>query len=112
MKKIEAIVRPTKVGDVFVALEKVGHPGVMVSEIEGHGRQKGIAQQFRGKSYKVDFVTKARIQLIVNDGEVEKIVEAIRLAACTGEVGDGKIFIYPVEGAIRIRTGERDEAAL
>ena len=112
MKKIEAIVRPAKVGDVFVALAEVGHPGVMVSEIEGHGRQKGIDQQFRGKSYKVDFVTKCRIQLIVNDNEVEKIIDAIRRAARTGEVGDGKIFIYPVDDAVRIRTGERGEAAL
>lgn len=112
MKKIEAIVRPTKIANVFAALEEAGHPGVMVSEIEGHGRQKGIQQQFRGKTYKVDFVTKGRVQLIVKDEEVEKIVEAIRQAAFTGEVGDGKIFVYPVENAVRIRTGETGESAL
>jgi nitrogen regulatory protein P-II 1 len=112
MKKIEAIIRPTKIGAVFAALEAAGHPGVMISEIEGHGRQKGIEQQFRGKTHKVDFITKGMLQLIVKDNDVENIVEAIRQAAFTGEVGDGKIFIYPVENAIRIRTGEKGEAAL
>jgi nitrogen regulatory protein P-II 1 len=106
MKKIEAIVRTTKVGDVCAALDRVGHPGVMVTEIEGHGKQKGVEQQFRGKTYKVEFMTKGMLQVVVRDEDVEKIVNAICEAAFTGEVGDGKIFIYPVENVVRIRTRE------
>jgi nitrogen regulatory protein P-II 1 len=112
MKRIEAIIRPAKVGEVCAALERIGHPGMMISEIEGHGKQKGIEQQVRGKTYKVDFITKARIELIVNDADVEKIVAAVRPAAVTGQVGDGKIFIHPVEDAIRLRTNERGESAI
>jgi nitrogen regulatory protein P-II 1 len=112
MKKIEAIIRPTKVGAVCEALEKIGHPGIMLTELEGHGKQKGVEQQFRGKTYKVDFMTKARLEVVVNDPDVDKTVEAIRLAALTEEVGDGKIFIYPVENAVRIRTGESGAKAI
>lgn len=112
MKKIEAIVRTTKVGDVCEALDKIGHPGVMIFEIEGHGKQKGVEQQFRGKTFKVEFMTKASVQVIVNDADLDKTVKAIREAAYTGEIGDGKIFIYPVEGVLRIRTGETGSAAV
>ena len=112
MKRIEAVVRTTKAGDVCAALSKVGHPGVMVSEIEGHGTQQGVAQQFRGKTYRVEFLTKAVIQVVARDEEVERIVGAICEAARTGEVGDGKIFIHPVVDAVRIRTGERGDQAL
>lgn len=112
MKRIEAVVRATKVGEICSALEKVGHPGVMVSEIEGHGAQKGVAQQFRGKTYKVEFLTKAVIQVVAKDEDVEGIVKAICDAARTGEVGDGKIFIHPVADAVRIRTSERGDRAL
>ena len=112
MKKIEAVIRPTKVEDVCAALDKLGHPGMMVSEIEGYGRQKGVDQQFRGNTYRVRFMTKAKIQLIVDDQDVDKVTEAICQAACTGKVGDGKVFIYPVEEVVRIRTGERAAAAL
>ena len=113
MKKIEAVIRPTKVGDVLAALNKSGHPGVMVSEIEGHGKQKGIEQEFRGKIYKTELLTKAKIEIVVNDEDVERIVQAIREAALTGTVGDGKIFISAaIEDAVRIRTGEQGNLAL
>ncbi|MBF0619844.1 MAG: P-II family nitrogen regulator, partial [Candidatus Omnitrophica bacterium] len=92
MIKIEAIVRPTKVGAVCTALKKVGHPGLMITEIEGHGKQAGIEQEFRGKIYKVELITKAKIELVVNDKDVGPITKAIRDAAFTGKVGDGKIF--------------------
>lgn len=112
MKKIEAIIRPAKVGDVCTALEKIGHPGIMITEIEGHGRQKGIEQEFRGKTYKTELLTKAKFEIIVNDQDVDKIAKAIREAAFTGKVGDGKIFIYPVDNVIRIRTDEKGEIAV
>jgi nitrogen regulatory protein P-II 1 len=112
VKKIEAIVRPGKVGDVCEALDEIGHPGVMLAEIEGHGNQAGIDQQFRGKTYKLEFVMKGTVQVVVNDADVDKTIEAIRKAACTGEVGDGKIFVYPVDNAVRIRTGESGAKAL
>ncbi len=112
MKRIEAIVRPAKVSDVYAALENVGHPGMMVSEIEGHGKTKGLDQQVRGKTYHVDFITKARIELVVEDAEVNGIVEAIQRAAFTGQIGDGKIFIHPIDDAIRVRTAEKGVAAI
>ncbi len=112
MKKIEAIIRPTKVGDVCAALERVGHSGLMITEIEGHGKQKGIEQEFRGKTYKTELVTKARVELVVKDVDVDKTVKAIREAALTGNVGDGKIFTYPVEDALRIRTAEQGDVAV
>ena len=112
MKRIEAIVRPTKVNDVYTALERVGHPGLMISEIEGHGVEKGIEQQVRGKMYKVDLITKARIELVVEDEEVERIVSAIQKAAFTGKIGDGKIFVHPVDNAVRLGTAERGDAAI
>ncbi len=112
MKRIEAIIRPAKVNDVYKALEQVGHPGLMISEIEGHGIEKGVEQQVRGKTYKVDLITKARIELVVPDDETEKIVTAIQKAALTGHIGDGKIFVHPVEDAVRVRTAERGESAI
>lgn len=112
MKRIEAIIRPTKVGDVCSALNKIGHPGLMITEVEGHGKQKGIEQEFRGKSYKIELITKAKLDLVVNDAEVLKITKVIRETACTGKVGDGKIFVYPVETAVRIRTDEHGDAAI
>lgn len=107
MKKIEAIIRPGKVGDVCKALHKVGHPGLMLTEIEGHGKQKGMTKTLRGKEYKVEFMTKTKLDIVAKDEEVDKLVHAIREAAHTGEFGDGKIFISPVEDAIRIRTAEK-----
>ena len=112
MKKIEAIIRPGKVGEVCAVLEKIGHPGMTITEIEGHGKQKGIEQQVRGKTYRTELMTKARIEIVVKDGDVANIVKSIRDAAYTGKVGDGKIFIYPVEDVIRIRTAEQGDAAI
>ncbi|MCX5709326.1 MAG: P-II family nitrogen regulator [Candidatus Omnitrophica bacterium] len=112
MKKIEAIIRPAKTGDVCDALNKIGHPGIMITEIEGHGKQKGLEQRFRDKTYRTEFLSKAKLELIVSDADVEKIAGAIRQAAFTGNVGDGKIFVYPVDDAIRIRTAEQGEVAV
>jgi nitrogen regulatory protein P-II 1 len=112
MKRIEAILRTGKVSDVSAALKKVGYPGLMISEIEGHGKHKGIEEEVRGKAYKVELLTKARVEVVAKDGDVERIVSAIREAAQTGKIGDGKIFIHPVEDAIRIRTSERGDLAL
>ena len=112
MKKIEAIIRPAKVGDVCEALNKLGHPGIMITEIEGHGKQKGIEQEFRGKTYKTELLTKAKLEVVVNDQDLDKTIAVIREAAFTGKVGDGKIFIYPAENAIRIRTNEKGDTAV
>ena len=112
MKRIEAILRPSKAGAVVEALEKTGHPGLMISEIEGHGKQKGVEQVVRGKKYKVDLLTKTRIEVVVKDDDVEKMLSAIQKAAYTGEIGDGKVFVHPVEDALRVRTKERGEAAV
>jgi len=112
MKKIEAIIRPAKVGDVCDALNKLGHPGLMLTEIEGHGKQKGIEQEFRGKTYKTELLSKAKLEVVVNDQDLDKTIKVIREAAFTGKVGDGKIFVYPVDNAIRIRTDEKGEAAV
>ena len=112
MKRIEAIIRPDRVSTVFNALKKLGHPGVMISEIEGHGSQEGINIQVRGNTYKVDLITKARVEVIVKESEMELIIKAICDAAFTGKIGDGKIFIHPVDDALRVRTGERGEIAV
>jgi nitrogen regulatory protein P-II 1 len=112
MKRIEAVIRPAMVGEVCAALERVGHPGVMISEIEGHGNQKGVSQTVRGKSYRVELLTKARVEVVVKDSEADGIVKAICAVACTGEIGDGKIFIHPVFDAVRVRTSERGDAAI
>jgi len=112
MKKIEAIVRSESVDAVRQALSTAGVTGLMISEIEGHGKQNGVVQQWRGEKYKIELLPKARIEIIVKDQEVERISKAIIESARTGEIGDGKIFIYPVDNAIRIRTGESGEVAL
>ena len=112
MKKIEVIIRPEKLESVRRALEKVGYSGLMISEIEGHGKQKGIVQQWRGEKYKVEFLPKIKIEIVAKDSEVDKIVNTISTIAKTGAIGDGKIFVYPVENVLRIRTGEKGEAAL
>lgn len=112
MKKIEIIIRPAKANDVLAALNKAGHPGIMITEIEGHGRQKGIEQEFRGKTYKTELLSKVKFEIVVTDKDLDKTVKAIKEAAFTGKVGDGKIFIYPVENAIRIRTDEKGDAAV
>ena len=112
MKKIEAIIRPEKVTEVRQALEKVGFPGLNVSEVEGHGKQKGVVQQWRGEKYRVELLPKVRLEIVVSDKDVNKIVRAISDTAKTGSVGDGKIFVSSVDEVIRIRTGESGEAAL
>lgn len=112
MKKIEAIIRPEKVDEVRKALEKVGFPGVNISEVEGHGKQKGVVQQWRGEQYRVELLPKVRLEVVVSDRDVKKILQAIQETAKTGSVGDGKIFVSTVEEVIRIRTSETGEAAL
>ena len=111
MKKIEAIIRPAKVGDVYAALGAVACPGLTISEIEGQGRQKGVEQEFRGKKYRTSLMTKAKIEIIANDEDVDRLVDAICEAALTGKEGDGKIFVSPVADVIRIRTKERGRVA-
>jgi nitrogen regulatory protein P-II 1 len=112
MKRIEAIVRPEKVKDVLTAIEKAGYSGVMITEIQGHGKQKGLVQQWRGQAYKVSFLPKVKIEVVVADANASRMAKCIQESARTGEIGDGKIFISPVETAIRIRTGESGDAAV
>jgi nitrogen regulatory protein P-II 1 len=112
MKKIEAIIKPFKLDDVKEALTGIGVIGMTVSEVRGFGRQKGHTELYRGGEYTVDFLPKIKVELVVSDSMVAKVVEILAGAAKTGNIGDGKIFVHPVEVAVRIRTGERDEAAL
>ena len=112
MKFIVAIVKPIKLEDVRAALGDAEASGMTISEVKGFGRQKGQTELYRGTEYKVDFLPKMKIELAVSDSEVDKVVEAIRGVANTGKVGDGKIFVYSLEDAVRIRTGEQGEEAL
>ena len=112
MKKIEAIIKPFKLDEVKEALQEVGLPGITVTEVRGFGRQKGHTELYRGAEYTVDLLPKVKIELVVEDAMVERVVEAICQAAQTGRIGDGKIFISPVEDVIRIRTGERGDLAI
>jgi nitrogen regulatory protein P-II 1 len=112
MKKIEAIFRPAKLDDVRNALEKIGLPGVTIMEVQGHGTQKGITQQWRGQTVKISLLNKVKIEIVVQDGAVEMVTAAIIKAARTGEIGDGKMFISTIDNAIRIRTEEQGIAAL
>ncbi|MFS1703548.1 P-II family nitrogen regulator [Aestuariibacter sp. GS-14] len=112
MKKIEAIIKPFKLDDVREALADVGIAGMTVTEVKGFGRQKGHTELYRGAEYQVDFLPKVKIDIILTDDRVDVAVEAILKSAKTGKIGDGKIFIYPVEQAIRIRTSEQDDEAI
>ena len=112
MKKIEAIIKPFKLEEVKNALTKIGVQGMTISEVKGFGRQRGHTEVYRGAEYKTEFIPKVKIELIVNDFLVLGVVEAIEHTAKTGEVGDGKIFLLPVEEVIRIRTGERGGEAV
>ena len=112
MKKIEAIIRPESVDAVRNALNVTGVTGLMISEIEGHGKQKGVVQQWRGEKYKIELLPKAKIEIVVKDQDMERVCKTIIDNTKTGEIGDGKIFIYPLEDAIRIRTGEKGESAI
>jgi nitrogen regulatory protein P-II 1 len=112
MKKIEAIIKPFKLDEVKEALQEVGLQGITVTEAKGFGRQKGHTELYRGAEYVVDFLPKVKIEVVLDDGMVDKAVEAIQQAARTGRIGDGKIFISTVEEAIRIRTGETGVEAI
>lgn len=112
MKKIESIIKPFKLDDVIEALQEIGVEGVSVSEIRGFGRQKGRTEIYKGAEYVVDFLPKTKIELVVSDALVERVIETIRKTAHTGKIGDGKIFVLPVEQAIRVRTGEKNDDAL
>ena len=112
MKKIEAIIKPFKLDEVKEALQEAGLQGITVTEAKGFGRQKGHTELYRGAEYVVDFLPKVKIEVVVADSGVDAAVEAIRSAAQTGRIGDGKIFVSPVEQVIRIRTGETGEDAI
>ena len=112
MKKIEAIIKPFKLDDVREALGEIGVSGMTVSEVKGFGRQKGHTELYRGAEYMVDFLPKAKLEIVVADEQVDRCVEAIMTTAQTGKIGDGKIFITNVERVVRIRTGEEDNEAI
>ncbi len=112
MKKIEAIIKPFRLDDVREALSLAGITGMTVTEVKGFGRQKGHTELYRGAEYVVDFLPKTKIEIVVDEGQVERCLEAIAAAARTGKIGDGKIFVYPVEQVVRIRTGETGPAAI
>jgi len=112
MKKIEAIIKPFKLDDVKEALQEIGLQGITVTEAKGFGRQKGHTELYRGAEYVVDFLPKVKLEIVVDDGMLEKAIEAIKQAAHTGRIGDGKIFVLPVEDAIRVRTGESGSDAI
>ena len=112
VKKIEAIIKPFKLDEVKEALHDVGVSGITVTEAKGFGRQKGHTELYRGAEYVVDFLPKVKLEVVVSDELASRVVEAIAAAAQTGRIGDGKIFVIPVDSALRIRTGERDDAAV
>ncbi|MFC2293365.1 P-II family nitrogen regulator [Kingella oralis] len=112
MKKIEAIIKPFKLDDVREALTEIGITGMTVTEVKGFGRQKGHTEIYRGAEYAVDFLPKVKLELILPEEMVERAIETIVETARSGKIGDGKIFVYPVEQVIRIRTGETDHAAI
>ena len=112
MKKIEAIIKPFKLDDVREALAEVGITGMTVSEVKGFGRQKGHTELYRGAEYQVDFLPKVKLEIAVQDDQVDRLVEVITDSAKTGKIGDGKVFVYDLERAVRIRTGEADNEAL
>jgi nitrogen regulatory protein P-II 1 len=112
MKKIEAIIKPFKMEDVKEALTEVGVEGMTVSEVKGFGRQKGHTEIYRGSEYTVDFLPKVKFEIVISEDRVQRAVDAIVQSAKTGKIGDGKVFILPIEDAIRIRTEERGDAAI
>ena len=112
MKKIEAIVKPFKLDDIKEALNEIGIQGMTISEVKGYGRQKGHKEIYRGAEYVVDFIPKIKIELVVDSAVADQVVEKIRAAANTGKIGDGKIFVFAVEEAIRVRTGEKGVDAI
>jgi nitrogen regulatory protein P-II 1 len=112
MKKIQAIIRREKLEEVKNALDLVHCPGMMVWDIVGHGKQKGLTEQFRGREFKVDFLPKTKIEIVVGDAEVKTIVDTIVKTAATDKVGDGKVFISSIDDVVRIRTGEKGAVAI
>ena len=112
MKLVTAIIKPFKLDDVREALSEIGVQGITVTEVKGFGRQKGHTELYRGAEYVVDFLPKVKLEVAVDDGIVDQVIESVRGAANTGKIGDGKIFVYPVEQVIRIRTGESGPEAL
>jgi nitrogen regulatory protein P-II 1 len=112
MKKVEAYIKPFKLDDVKAALMEIGVRGMSVSEIRGFGRQKGHTELYRGSEYQVDFLPKSKLEIVVADEMVDRVIEVIQKVAHTGQVGDGKIFVLPIEDVIRIRTGESGDSAL
>ncbi|MGI4878387.1 MAG: P-II family nitrogen regulator [Janthinobacterium lividum] len=112
MKKIEAVIKPFKLDEVKEALHDVGVSGITVTEAKGFGRQKGHTELYRGAEYVVDFLPKVRLEVVVDDDQADRVVEAIASAARTGRIGDGKIFVSTIDSAVRIRTGERDSDAI
>jgi len=112
MKKVEAIVRSQSVSDIRTALEKINYSGLTITQVDGHGNQKGTTQRWKGVEHKISIIPKTKIEIVVDDKDVPKIVEVISLAAKTGEIGDGKIFVYTIDEAIRIRTGQKGLSAL
>ncbi|EFA69781.1 transcriptional regulator [Cylindrospermopsis raciborskii S07] len=112
MKKVEAIIRPFKLDDVKIALVNAGIVGMTVSEVRGFGRQKGQTERYRGSEYTVEFLQKLKLEIVVEDKQVDMVVDKIISASRTGEIGDGKIFISPVDSVIRIRTGEKNGEAV
>ena len=112
MKKVTAMIKPFKLDDVREALSDIGIQGMTVTEVKGFGRQKGHTEVYRGAEYAVDFLPKIQIHIVLSDDQIERVIEVIIETARTGKVGDGKIFVTPVERVIRVRTGELDEAAI
>ena len=112
MKKIDAIIQPFKLPEVQAALNDIGIDGMTISDVQGHGRQKGHPAVYRGQEYEVGTLPKTRIEIVVNDADADEVVETIRRTARTGRIGDGKIFVYCVTGVVRIRNDQQDEAAL
>jgi nitrogen regulatory protein P-II 1 len=112
VKKIEAIVRTEKLDAVVEVLEGLGHSGMNICDVKGHGRQRGMKEIFRGREYEIRFIPKTKIEVVLRDDQVEAALEAIARVARTGQIGDGKLFVSPVEDALRVRTGERGDQAL
>jgi nitrogen regulatory protein P-II 1 len=112
MKLVTAVIKPHKWEEVREALETFGVTGMTVSEVSGYGRQKGHTEVYRGAEYDIALVPKVRIEIVVDDGDVEAVTEAIVKAAATGQIGDGKVWVAPVDSVVRVRTGDRDEAAI
>lgn len=112
MKKIEAIIKPFKLDEVKDALNEIGIQGMTVTEVKGFGRQKGHTELYRGAEYVIDFIPKIKVEIVASDDIAEKVAETIQNAAKTGKIGDGKIFVYPIENVIRIRTGETGGTAV